>query len=375
MFAPQVPFQERASLVRGMLDFLSGRYPRFVFGGSVDLLPVFHFHGVTREPLETQLRYLAENGYRTVTADDIGAYVRGRLRFDRRSVALCFDDAWASLWTIAAPLLKKYGLTVITYAIPGRIEDAPRCRPTIEDRDEKETATGPQFVTWPELRALQQSGIVDVQSHTDTHSMVFCSGELLDFVTPQYASTPLLNRPQLWPEPALRFITEDDLGAPLYLARSRMSDATRVAISPEIHARCVAAVQAAGGTDFFRRSNWRAHLTRLASGPTGPEETESEQQRAIEEELDRSRSLLRSRLGTQNINHICLPWGVAGRRTSHALARLGYLTAFANRWRGELGVRPGDHPHWLKRLSNRYIFLLPGQQRRVWLRAVRTPLQ
>ena len=32
-----------------------------------------------------------------------------------RRVALCFDDAWSSVITVAVPLLKKYGLTAITY--------------------------------------------------------------------------------------------------------------------------------------------------------------------------------------------------------------------------------------------------------------------
>jgi hypothetical protein len=197
-----VPFSERGGKARGCLDLVSGRYPAFVFGGSLGaFLPVFHFHDVTRAELEPKLRHLADNGYRSVVSDEIASYVRGDLKLPPRSVGLCFDDAWKSLATVAAPLLQQYGLRAITYAIPGRITE----------RGEGDSP----FVTWSELSALHASGTIDVQSHTDTHSRVFASIEVEDFVQPGYETTPLLNRPQLFPRPALAFVTPADLGAPL----------------------------------------------------------------------------------------------------------------------------------------------------------------
>jgi hypothetical protein len=64
------------------------------------------------------------------------------------------------------------------------------------------------------------------------------------------------------------------------------------------------------------------------------------------------------------VDHICLPWGVAGRVTWRTLERCGYRTAFANRFRGRFAVASGDDPYALKRLSNRHIFALPGRGRR-----------
>jgi hypothetical protein len=368
-----VPFGERGGVLRGCLDLISGRFPPFVFGGRLGdgLLPVFHFHDVTAEELDPKLRYLAENEYRTATADDIAAHVRGAPRPVGPRVALCFDDAWTSLWTVAAPLLKRYGLSAITYAIPARMADAVRCRPTIdEDAAAGASPQGPRFVTWPELRALHSSGVVDVQCHTDTHSMIFCGEAIAGFVTPEYATTPFLNRPQIAPLPALRFVDAGELGAPLYAARSRMSDGRRVKVSIELHARCIEHVARAGGAAFFSRPGWRAELTRLARdvdhGGRDGFETDVEQARAIEDELASSRAVLNERLGTRTVNHICLPWGVSGRRTAAALVRLDYRSAFANRLRGLHAVRPGDDPYWLKRLPNKFIFRLPRCRRRTW---------
>jgi hypothetical protein len=364
----RLPFLERGGVLRGALDLSAGRYPSFLFGGSIsNMLPVFHFHEVTRGDLEAKLAYLAENGYRTVTSDEIAAYVRRETTLDGRRVALCFDDGWASLWTVAAPLLEQYGLTAIVYAIPARMIDAPDCRPTLDSGLDPRPTDRP-FVTWAELRGLSNSGVIDVQCHTDSHSMVFCSNEVRDFVTPDYASTPLLNRPQLLPRPALRFVTADELGAPLYLARSRMSDGRRAMVSLDVHERSVGLVAREGGRAFFAQSDWRARLGRAARGSgRGILESETEQRRAIEEELDRSRAVLNERLGIRSVNHVCLPWGVSGRLTADALVRLGYRSAFANRLHGTHAVRPGDDPYWLKRLANRHIFRLPGRGRRLWL--------
>src|ERR1043165_6889566 len=148
-----VPFNERGGALRGVLDLAAGRYPSFLFGGSLgDLLPAFHFHEVSTADLAPKLEYLAENGYRTLNADEVAAYVRGAEPSKGRRVALCFDDAWSSLWTVAGPLLKKYGFTASAYAIPARIDDAAGCRPTADGA--VPGASDSPFVTWPELRSL-----------------------------------------------------------------------------------------------------------------------------------------------------------------------------------------------------------------------------
>lgn len=105
------PFAERGGRVRGLFDLVTVRYPAFVFGGRVgEILPVFHFHEVTPESLRSCLEYLVDNGYQTVTSDEIARFVRTGIPPGKRTVALCFDDAYASLWTVALPLLKKYDL-------------------------------------------------------------------------------------------------------------------------------------------------------------------------------------------------------------------------------------------------------------------------
>src|ERR1700722_4580139 len=155
----RVPFAERGGRLRGLLDLATGCYPAFLFGGSLgDLVPAFHFHDVTRETLEPQLQFLVDNGYRTVDCAAIARLVIDGVHPGPRAVALTFDDAWASVWSVALPLLRERGLRAILFAIPARIGDAPGDSP---------------FVTWTQLRELHASGVFDVQSHTRSHAMIF----------------------------------------------------------------------------------------------------------------------------------------------------------------------------------------------------------
>jgi Polysaccharide deacetylase len=388
-----VPFGERGGAWRGAIDLVSGRLPIFVFGGRVgSLVPVFHFHDERYDALEPKFRFLRENGYRTLNANELADVAHGRRACTGREVALCFDDAWATVWTDAAPLLDKYGLTAIVYVIPGRVGDASAVRPRPHFDGRPRTPVRPSFspvldqsspskdrpspfMTWPEVRALHTAGTIDVQSHTWMHLSVFTSSTLVDFVTPDYADRPPLNRPVLRDSadgPA--FLDPSDLGAPIYEHRSRMSDGRRVRVPLDAHYACVSLVRAAGPDAFFADPDWRSRLRSVVAHHTGAPsiENEADQRHAIESELDRSRSELNARLRTDSVRHVCLPWGVSGSVTEAALRRLGFDSAVANRWRGVFAVRPGDHPYWLKRLPNRYIHTLPGTGRRTFFSLLTT---
>jgi peptidoglycan/xylan/chitin deacetylase (PgdA/CDA1 family) len=363
-----VPFGERGGRARGALDLLAGHYPIFTVGGGIGrLLPVFHFHETTPAALTPQLQYLADNGYRTVTSPEIAALVLDGVAPPPRSVALAFDDAWSSVWTVAGPLLRRFGMRAIVYAIPARIHDAARARPTIDDAaiDPAAIDRGDEpLVTWPELRRLHEDGIFDVQSHTRSHSMIFAAPALVDFVSPVFRGESLLNRPRIDRNGTPRFLDPGALGAPLYVRRSSMSDALRFYPDEEIATRTVAHVAEAGGAHFFDRPDWRADLRRVAGEPRGTSADAAARDRTIEDELRGGREELEARLPGHRVDHICLPWGVAGRATRAALQRCGYRTAFANRFRGRFAVAAGDDPLALKRLSNRYLFALPGRGRR-----------
>ena len=365
----RAPLSERGGSLRGVVDLATGRYPGFLFGTGVGAqLPVFHLHESSPACLVPRLQYLSDNGYRTVTTGAIAGLVLRGVHPGPRTVALCFDDAWASLWTVAAPLLRQFGFRAITFAIPGRIADAPGVRPTRDDGIDTqggEDRSDVPFVTWPELRALAASGTIDVQSHTWSHSRVFTAPDVVDFVSPAWLDGPRLDRPRLHDD-TLRFAGDGDLGAPLFPTRSRMADGYRWLDAPATRLRCMEHVHAAGGAAFFDRAAWRDELHALVRSGEGRFETEADREAAIAEELERSRAELAARAGAE-VRHVCLPWGIGGAVARRAAQRLGFETMFSDRLFGRRVVSTGDDPMSLMRLPDRYIFCLPGRGRRFFL--------
>jgi len=360
---PRPPFAERGGALRGLVDLATGCYPSFVFGGSLGgVLPVFHFHDVTREWLEPRLQYLVENGYRTVTCDELARLVIDGTSPGPRAVALTFDDGWASAWSVATPLLKQYQLKAILFAIPGRIVDGERLRSA-----ESLALHDDPFVTWPELREMHASGVWDVQSHTRSHAMIFTDSEDIDFVTPDYAKTPLLERPLVTVGGRSTFLQPDALGTPLPLQRSRMSDGRRYLSHEAAAEQCRRHVARNGGERFFDRPGWRRELHTISGdADIEPERFESDAERAaaIREELAEGRALLNERLGTTTVRHVALPWGIAGETTRRALADTGHELAFAERPLKRRGVHAGDDCYQLMRLNGKFLTCLPGRGRK-----------
>jgi len=364
--ATHIPFSERKTPWRGALDLVSGCYPGFMFGWPVGKwLPVFHFHEVNRATLEPYLIYLAENGYRTVTSESIAQYVLNDQHPGPQSVALCFDDAWASLWTVAGQLLSKYGFQAITYVSPGRIVDAVGTRPTLG------SPSGPPpdvdrsiipFATWPELRTLHASGTIDIQAHTFLHAMIFCDSSIRGFVHPGLQEHPHFH-PLIDTGKGSRILTPADLGAPLYPQRSRYSDALRCD-NPDAFEACTQLVRENGGAGFFAHPGWEQELRAMAVKFKGPRETSGQRDAAILEDLSSAREILNAELRSTSVRHMCFPWAVAGQAAEHAAKKAGYETAFADRLFGVRAVNAGDPPYRLMRLKHQHIFCLPGRGRR-----------
>jgi peptidoglycan/xylan/chitin deacetylase (PgdA/CDA1 family) len=132
-----------------------------VFGYVVLSLPLLddsELWKVTRGGFERQMRYLVERGYHTVTLDDLHDWQMGRRELPAKSIVLTFDDGEESAYKYAFPVLKKYGLHAALFVVTSRAGTV---------------WNGMQCIDWPRLREMQQSGLVDIESHThDLHYKV-----------------------------------------------------------------------------------------------------------------------------------------------------------------------------------------------------------
>jgi hypothetical protein len=252
--------------------------------------------------------------------------------------------------------LKQYGLRAILFAIPARIGDTPGDSP---------------FVTWTQLRDLHASGVFDVQSHTRSHAMIFSSDEIVDFVRPGFEHEPLLNRPIIGMNGHVDTVGPDALGTPLYVRRSRMSDARRYVADEGAADRCRRHVADHGGSRFFERPEWRRELQAIAASGRGVFEGDGARAATIRDELANGRARLNEKLRTNTVKHVALPWGISGALTRQALDATGHVTAFAERPLLRRAIRAGDDRFQLMRLNGRFLTCLPGRGRQWFLITVR----
>ncbi len=113
------------------------------------------------EEFAAHLEYLRQNGYCVVPLKSVIRYMEGGEPLPPKAVAITFDDGYLGNYTVAFPLLKKYGAFATVFVIAGLNEV-------------KKPYDGHGWLTWDQLREMQKSGLVDVQSHTyDLHYKVY----------------------------------------------------------------------------------------------------------------------------------------------------------------------------------------------------------
>lgn len=352
------------------LDLVTGRYPSFVYGAEIrpGQIPVFCFHGAEPDLFERRLAFLAENGYETLTADEYIAVMLGDAAPPPKAVMLTFDDGWASLWSIGFPVLKKYGLKIVVFLIPGRITNRAEYLPNLTDQQEgrcspeqvsgRDSSENP-LLTWEEITEMHESGLVDFQSHSYSHTLVCRSARVVDFVNPAMLRTcNLLELP--WPAPTR-------LGEPLYESASRLSDERRFFPPERISEECTSIVRQLGPR-FFERPDWRGQLRdivrRYGPGPNDAvSETGAEHSAAVWLEMLNSKRLIEEHLPGKEVRHICYPWHVAGETALRIAAEVGYRAGYLGKVDGGYNSRGTLDPLRTPRIGADYFFRLPGNGR------------
>lgn len=124
-------------------------------------IPVLNYHQindteknaltVNTEQFEAQMKYLSENGYTAITpADMLDAWENGT-QLPEKPVIITFDDGYLDNYNHAFPVLEKYQLKATIFLISDYVN------------------TYPNYLTWSAVQDMQQSGLIDFESHTLSH--------------------------------------------------------------------------------------------------------------------------------------------------------------------------------------------------------------
>ena len=365
-----------------MLAFFSGRLGQILNPATPQEVPVFVFHSVAPEPFEAQLQFLADNGYTTIDADTLFDVYAGRTEAAPRTVALTFDDAGGSFWATAFPLLKKYGLKAILFVISGLVPEDEKRYPSLEEvwtsdcdlelvrnRERQQP-----LCTWLELEQVHRSGLVDIQSHSLTHSRIHTGPILADFLNPAFNPDYYenVNIPLASDDSRIRPRRRFRPGAPVYRSASIFSGLPRYLENTEITETLVAHVAGRGEEVFFSEPSWREQLTSefvsLHSSIDVDHEHESpdETEAALRYELGESRKILEERLPGRPVRHFCYPWYEGSAFADQLAASAGYKSVyygFGADTGGELQEGADGLPFRFSRIQAEYVQCLPGEGR------------
>ena len=129
-------------------------------------IPILMYHAIADEPttemtglfvrpseMEEQIKYLVENGFQTITFEDlsnIGAF--------SKPVMITFDDGYDCNYNILFPLLKKYNAKATIFVVAGAVWSKGR-------------------LSEAQIKEMSDSGLVSIQSHTVSHPYLTTLGE------------------------------------------------------------------------------------------------------------------------------------------------------------------------------------------------------
>ena len=74
------------------------------------------------EDFEQQLKYLYDNGYRTINYKTLNKWLNGEIYLDNKNFIITIDDANVSSYYLAMPIIEKYDFDAIIFVIVGRTE-------------------------------------------------------------------------------------------------------------------------------------------------------------------------------------------------------------------------------------------------------------
>jgi len=319
---------------------LTGRAPAFVYGGRVDVIPVFTYH-VPGLSFEEDLKLLERGGYRTARAEELAAYAAGQATPDGRTVTLTFDDGDESLVRVVVPLLQRYGFRGMAFVVAGLVP----------------ARTEGRLVGWAELRAAVATGVIEVGSHSLYHHWVPVSPDLAGFVTSGLDTSFTSSVPV----PRLRGDEPPATGTPIFRAGPRYTALRAFRPDPEAMERCRSFVRQ-HGEEVFRRPSALSALRKLVPR-TGTYETRPEADAAVERDMRASFERIQAECPNPAARFLCFPWYARTLRADRLAGPAGASVLLGGFHPSRLG--PGrDYPPLIQRLFPVLLQRLPGPDRR-----------
>ena len=267
------------------------------------------------------LAWLKQNGYQTISPETLIDYLDGKVAsLPSKPILLTFDDGTIENFSIVYPVLQEFGYTGVSFVITS-----------------SDFTSYSQKAWW---RTVDRSGILEIESHSHSHGLVWTGPEIVDFFSGEEDDYYLIKG------------RDSRLGAPIYQFDYELIS-NRYLPDKRIADLCVRYVAQNGGTDFFKKANWENELLLVVENfrnhyqERGSYEQESQRMLRLRTELYRSKKFIELTIGRgKEVEYFAYPWGVYDEELILQLKSYGYRGAFTTDGGGNL---PGDDPFKIKR--------------------------
>ncbi|MEE9423628.1 MAG: polysaccharide deacetylase family protein [Methylococcales bacterium] len=287
------------------------------------------------DSFENKLKLLKHRSFNSIDWHQLYDYMSGNKLLPLNSIFLTFDDGYLDNWVYVYPLLKKYGFKGTIYVNPDFVDPRDIVRPNLDDvwmgHVDPEKLSIPGFLSWSEMRIMQESGVIDIQSHSLTHTWYYKGPNIIDY----YRSASVQNFPWMaWnyrPDKKPYYLTEDQssyvpTGTPIFehekslIVNRFFPDAAAVnKLTVFINERVIK-----NGNKY----NWKIILeqqihTWYNGSVPGSYESNSERLERVHHELNESKNKIEHNL-QKPVDFICWPGGGNDSNVWNIARDLGY---------------------------------------------------
>lgn len=141
---------------------------------------------ISAQTLIKHFNWLKENGYNVISWQQVIDAENGKGTLPDNAVLLSFDDGYETMYNVVFPLLKAYNYPAVFAPVTGWLDTPANQKITYADKMLDRSV----FATWAQVKEMEQSGLVEVASHThNLHNGINANpsgGQLPSVIAPEY---------------------------------------------------------------------------------------------------------------------------------------------------------------------------------------------
>lgn len=287
------------------------------------------------EIFDDQCKGMAKNGWHGISLKEAEAYLLEGRPVPKRSVLITFDDGYLDNYANAWQILQKHGHRAVIFTNTARLSSG---EPRAIDLALKESvdchgkskggAIADRYFNWREARWMEESGVIDIASHTAHHYFRFSSGDL-----PPLSADPAsrFKVPDLFREDEHRFRFALPWGMPLFPLGPEMGGKAFIPSRELLDAVASLVPQDEDkAREFFQSPDNVTRLNDLTNSfkNKGRMESEEEARERMRSDLLECAVDLRRELGHSEVLSLCWCWGFGSHMALEEATKLGYKVFF-----------------------------------------------